>query len=154
MDKYLGELLTQEQWKRESKILTYIKTTNLNSITLLDKNKNNSILVLEKLPVEQTLSQLLLVKNLSPDELVNPILEILKLHENNISHGNLTTEKLVMTKSKKWYIIGFSYAKFSRKIEDKGNDINNLLKCVKILFPDKFDIFVFNWKGKGSFRKH
>lgn len=53
-----------------------------------------------------------------------------KLHANDIIHGDLTTSNMIL-KDNQIYFIDFGLGEFSRRIEDKGVDMNLLYEALK-----------------------
>ena len=60
--------------------------------------------------------------------------EIIKLHEHNITHGDLTTLNMI-EKDNKIYLIDFGLSEFSKKIEDRAVDLNLFFTCIKNEHP-------------------
>lgn len=53
-----------------------------------------------------------------------------RLHANNIIHGDLTTSNIIL-KDGQIYFIDFSLGEFSKRLEDKGVDLNLLYEALK-----------------------
>ncbi len=64
---------------------------------------------------------------------------ILKMHENNIVHGDLTTSNMIL-KDNKLFLIDFGLSEYSTRIEDKAVDLH-LIKQALIAKHNK------NWKN-------
>lgn len=60
--------------------------------------------------------------------------KIIKLHENNITHGDLTTLNMI-EKENEIYLIDFGLSEFTKKIEDKAVDLNLFFMCIKNEHP-------------------
>ncbi len=56
--------------------------------------------------------------------------EIIKVHNLDIVHGDLTTLNMLV-KDEKVYLIDFGLSEFSIKIEDKAVDLNLFFNCIK-----------------------
>lgn len=67
--------------------------------------------------------------------------EVLKMHEANIVHGDLTTSNLIK-KGEKIYFIDFGLSEFSEKVEEKAVDLHVLKECLK---SKHFDIWNEAW---------
>lgn len=63
--------------------------------------------------------------------------EIIKMHQLEIVHGDLTTLNMIEM-GKKVYLIDFGLANFSRKIEDKAVDLNLFFNCIKNEHPNHY----------------
>jgi len=66
-----------------------------------------------------------------------------KLHANNIIHGDLTTSNMIF-KDGKIFFIDFGLGEFSKRIEDKGIDLNLLLEALK---ATHFKILKLCWQN-------
>ena len=66
-----------------------------------------------------------------------------KLHSHDIIHGDLTTSNMIL-KEGKIYIIDFGLGQFSKRIEDKGVDLNLLFKALK---STHFKILKLCWEN-------
>jgi len=64
--------------------------------------------------------------------------DVMKLHQNNIVHGDLTTSNLIY--NGKIYFIDFGLAQFSRKVEDKAVDLSVFKKMLKSTHYKDFDL--------------
>ena len=64
--------------------------------------------------------------------------EIIKMHNNDIVHADLTTLNMIL-KDNKVYLIDFGLASFSHKSEDKAVDLNIFFNCIKNEHPDFFE---------------
>lgn len=63
-----------------------------------------------------------------------------KLHKASITHGDLTTNNLIMSPKNDIFIIDFGLAKRSNDIEDLATDIHVFLRSLESIHPDKKDI--------------
>lgn len=79
----------------------------------------------------------LLKEHLNWDLLCSGLNEIIKMHNEDIVHGDLTTMNLIATKSGV-FLIDFGLADFSRKVEDKAVDLNLFFTCLKNEHPEMF----------------
>ena len=72
--------------------------------------------------------------------------EIAKIHNNNITHGDLTTANLIL-KDNKLYFIDFGLANFSEKIEDKAVDLRVLRQALESKHYTHPELFNLVLKG-------
>lgn len=61
--------------------------------------------------------------------------QIMKMHDQDIIHGDLTTMNMLV-RDNNVYIIDFGLAEFTNKIENKAVDLNLFLSCIKNEHPD------------------
>lgn len=66
-----------------------------------------------------------------------------KLHKAGITHGDLTTNNLIISPKNDIFMIDFGLAKRSNDIEDLATDIHVFLRSLESIHPDKKDI-IFN----------
>lgn len=66
-----------------------------------------------------------------------------KLHKASITHGDLTTNNLIISPKNDIFMIDFGLAKRSNDIEDLATDIHVFLRSLESIHPDKKDI-IFN----------
>ncbi|AWR94551.1 Kae1-associated kinase Bud32 [Acidianus brierleyi] len=66
-----------------------------------------------------------------------------KLHKASITHGDLTTNNLIINSKNDIFMIDFGLAKRSNDIEDLATDIHVFLRSLESIHPDKKDI-IFN----------
>jgi len=64
--------------------------------------------------------------------------EIIKIHNQNITHSDLTTLNMLYSNNKV-YIIDFGLGLFSHKAEDKAVDLNIFFNCIKNEHPEFYD---------------
>lgn len=62
---------------------------------------------------------------------------IIKMHQLDIIHGDLTTLNMI-EKQDKIYLIDFGLSDFTHKIEDKAVDLNLFFTCIKNEHPDYY----------------
>ena len=79
-----------------------------------------------------------LKKTLNKKKLFNIFEEIIKMHNLDICHGDLTTLNMIDLKEK-IYLIDFGLSDFSKKNENKAVDLNLFFTCIKNEHPDFFD---------------
>lgn len=121
--------------KREFKVLVKLKNSNVNvpkPIKLTDFKKTN-----ETSFTFEYLKGNLLKKVLNKENLKLAFEEIIKMHNCNITHGDLTTLNLIESNNKV-YLIDFGLSLFSQKYEDKAVDLNLFFTCIKNEHPEFF----------------
>jgi len=64
--------------------------------------------------------------------------EIIKIHNQNITHSDLTTLNMIYFNNKV-YIIDFGLGLFSHKAEDKAVDLNIFFNCIKNEHPEFYN---------------
>lgn len=121
--------------KREFKVLLKLKESKVNvpnPIELTDfKQYNETSFTFEFLKGD------LLKKKLNENNLNLAFKEIIKMHNCNITHGDLTTLNMIELNNK-IYLIDFGLSLFSHKTEDKAVDLNLFFTCVKNEHPKYF----------------
>lgn len=129
-NKILDKKIRSFRNKREFKILSKlyenkIKVPKPLSISSSKKtNENEIFLTMEYLIGEQ-------LKNcITKELLLLAFEEIIKIHNLDITHGDLTTLNILYS-NKQIYIIDFGLALFSNNIEEKAVDLNLFFLCIK-----------------------
>ena len=78
-------------------------------------------------------------------------INLTKLHDQNLIHGDLTTSNMIL-KDNKVYLIDFGLGFHSHKIEDKAVDLHLLKQALDSkhfsIFPDAFNIILKNYRAK------
>jgi Kae1-associated kinase Bud32 len=72
--------------------------------------------------------------------------EIVKMHNVNIVHGDLTTAN-ILVKDKELYFIDFGLGNFSDKLEDKAVDLRVLRQALESKHHSHPDLFSFVLEG-------
>lgn len=119
--------------KREFKVLTKLYENNINVPKPLEISN-------EKKEISFTLEFIngsVLKKELNEKNLKKAFNEIIKMHNQDIVHGDLTTLNMIL-KRNDVYLIDFGLSEFSMKIEDKAVDLNLFFTCIKNEHPDFF----------------
>lgn len=121
--------------KREFKILTrlYENQINVPKPLQISNNKEEEIYFLmeyiDAKPLKYSINKELLFKSFK---------EIIKIHNLDITHGDLTTLN-ILNKNGKIIIIDFGLALFSNNIEEKAVDLNLFFNCIKNEHPNLFE---------------
>ncbi len=130
--KEIDDKLRKFRNKREYKVLTKLQELKINApkpIKIYDKETQ----------FEMELINGNTLKNVLNQELLNEAFNnIINLHKNNITHGDLTTLNMI-EKEKQVFLIDFGLADFTNKIEDKAVDLNLFFTCIKNEHPKFFN---------------
>jgi Kae1-associated kinase Bud32 len=90
------------------------------------ENENDFSFTFEKIEGEE------LNKNLDKKKLKKTFLEIIKMHNLDIVHFDLTTKNMIYNnKNQNIYLIDFGLSFHSKKIEEKAVDLNLFFNCLK-----------------------
>lgn len=121
--------------KREFKVLTKLYENKVNVPELFEilneKETGEIAFTFEYLDGD------LLKETLNKKNLILAFEEIIKMHNLDIVHGDLTTLNMI-EKGKKIYLIDFGLSQFSHKYEDKAVDLNLFFTCIKNEHPSFF----------------
>lgn len=129
----IDKKLRKFRCKREFKVLTKLHEMGINVPKPLELELETEIsFTLEYIKGK------ILKTCLTKESLFDSFEEIIKMHNSNIVHQDLTTLNMIQ-KDKKIYIIDFGLADFSNKIEDKAVDLNLFFLCIKNEHPQLFD---------------
>jgi len=131
--KEIDEKIRKFRTKREGNILKKAVFVNVPKVYLVDDKK----MIIEMEYIKGVLLKEFINKNeLSKTLKIFQIIggEILKLHENNIIHGDLTTTNIIIQKKEKPYLIDFGLAFISHKAEDKAVDLYLLKQALTSSF--------------------
>jgi Kae1-associated kinase Bud32 len=145
--KILDKKLRRARTKAESKIIKKLKdiipvpeildTDNEEKIEMQFLEGEKLSKHLEKLDWKTILKQL--------------AINLTKLHDQDLIHGDLTTSNMIL-KDNKVYLIDFGLGFHSRKIEDKAVDLHLLKQALDAkhfsIFPEAFDIILNNYEAK------
>lgn len=122
----IDDKLRKSRNKREFKVLSKLYESNVNvakPIELSD-NLNDVYFTFEFIDGKN------LKFVLNKDLLDKAFDEIIKLHNLDIVHGDLTTLNMIV-KDNLVYLIDFGLSEFSHKVEDKAVDLNLFFNCIK-----------------------
>lgn len=117
--------------KREFKVLSKLYEEKINvpkPIEISDKKENIHFTFeyIKGAPLKELLNE----------ELLNKAFDnIIKIHQLNITHGDLTTLNMLV-KNDLVYLIDFGLSEFTNKIEDKAVDLNLFFTCIKNEHPE------------------
>ncbi|MFH0971186.1 MAG: KEOPS complex kinase/ATPase Bud32, partial [Candidatus Micrarchaeota archaeon] len=119
----LDKRLRISRTKRESKVLFAAKMAGIRCPILYDADMEKTEILLEKIEGERIRE--LLQKNVKKAEKYLPLIgvELARLHNANIIHGDFSTANVMVGKKGEITIIDFGLSDFSASIEDKAMDL-------------------------------
>ncbi len=131
----LDEKIRRKRTKLEAKIMREVRRIGINVPKIIEESDFS-------IKMEYIDGKIL--RNVEINEkIVKEIAKIVAiLHQNNIIHGDLTTSNFIL-KNDKIYLIDFGLSKFSRKIEDKAEDLLVLFYTLKGVH---YEVFENYWK--------
>jgi Kae1-associated kinase Bud32 len=123
--------------KREFKVLKKLHDNNINVPKPFEYNEEELYFSFEFLNGKNLKESLNEKYN---EELIYKALnEIIKIHNLNIVHNDLTSLNMINYKNK-IYIIDFGLAKFTNSIEEKAVDLNLFFTCIKNEHPNYYNL--------------
>lgn len=128
--KIIDDRLRKFRCKREFKILTKLYENKINVPKPYE-------LIIENDEISFTFEYIKgnILKSVINEKLLKTAFqEIIKMHNQDIVHNDLTTLNMIQ-KNNKIYIIDFGLSIFSNKIEDKAVDLNLFFTCIKNEHP-------------------
>ena len=131
----LDKKLRVERTRKEARLLTEARKIGVNTPQIFEVDEKNGKIVMEFIDGKR-------LKDIMNDLSEEKIAEIFqkvgedigKMHSMNIIHGDLTTSNMIL-KNGKIYFIDFGLGFFSRRIEDKGVDLNLLKEAIRATHP-------------------
>lgn len=126
----IDKKLRKSRTKKEIRLLTEARKVGVPTPKILDIDDTDYKIVMENI-TGQRVKEFLNSDAGSKDEVCCEIGRMIgKLHSSGIVHGDLTTSNMIL-KDDKVYFIDFGLGEFSKKIEDKGVDMNLLFEALK-----------------------
>lgn len=130
--KQIDEKLRKFRNKREFKVLIKLFGADVNVPEPFELNVKDDISFTFEY-IDGTV-----LKEVLDEKLLEKAFEnIIKMHNQNIVHGDLTTLNMI-EKDDSVYLIDFGLADFSHKIEDKAVDLNLFFTCIKNEHPNLY----------------
>lgn len=128
--KQLDDKLRKERTKKEIKLLTDARKVGVYTPKILHTDEKGYKIVMENI-LGTRIKEFL---NSANEKDANKICveigrTVAKLHQHNIIHGDLTTSNMIL-KDNAIYFLDLSLGDISARIEDKGVDLNLLLKAL------------------------
>jgi len=143
--------LRKERSIQEARILLYLSEQDFNTPKVYDFDKSNFTLIMEFID-GKTLKHCF--EDIKSEVIFKELgIQIAKLHNLNIIHGDLSTSNIII-KSNNTYLIDFGLSYFSTNIEDKATDILVLKHILQsshpIYFEKSFNYFMSSYKKYAS----
>ncbi len=140
----LDERLRRMRTRKEARLLREARKVGVATPKVFLVDEKNSTIVMEKIEGRKLKD----VLNKLPLKEVEKICEAVgiavgKMHSIDIIHGDLTSSNMIL-KEGKIYFIDFGLGEFSRRIEDKGMDVNLFWEALK---SAHFEIFGVAWRS-------
>jgi len=136
----IDEKLRRERTRKEVKLLTEARKLNVLTPTIIHVDFQNHKIVMENIEGVRVKEFL---NNSNKKDIEKVCLQIGKLigrlHAGNIIHGDLTTSNMII-KDNQIYFIDFSLGEISKRLEDKGVDLNLLNEAIKSTHFKNFKI--------------
>lgn len=119
--------------RREFKILTKLYNKNLNVPKPYEINDSKEDIYFTFEYIEGNI-----LKNVLNEELFNKAFkQIIKMHNEDVVHGDLTTLNMI-EKDNEIFLIDFGLGIFTIKVEEKAVDLNLFFTCIKNEHPDLY----------------
>lgn len=136
----IDEKLRKERTRKEVKLLTESRKLNVLTPAIIHVDFQNHKIIMENIEGVRVKEFL---NNSNKKEIEKVCLQIGKLigrlHAGNIIHGDLTTSNMII-KDNQVYFIDFSLGEISKRLEDKGVDLNLLNEAIKSTHFKNFKI--------------
>ncbi|MDA3855426.1 MAG: KEOPS complex kinase/ATPase Bud32 [Candidatus Woesearchaeota archaeon] len=123
----LDTKLRKKRNKREFKVLTKLHENKLNvpkPMELIEKKGEELSFTFQYLQGD------VLKNSINEKSLTKAFNQIIKMHNLDVTHGDLTTLNMIEEDSKV-YLIDFGLSEFSHRMEDKAVDLNLFFTCIK-----------------------
>lgn len=147
-DKVLDQKINSERTKLEARLLFTALKNDIDVPALLFVDPFEYLIVMEYIEGNSVKDVIVNLSN-KIDVIGEKIGEIAgKLHKIGISHGDLTTNNLILTPNDEIFLIDFGLAKRSNDIEDFATDIHVFLRSLESVHYKIKDI-VFKGFEKG-----
>ena len=129
--KQIDEKIRKARTKKEVKLLTESRKCGVMTPKILHVDEVANKIIMEFVDGERIKELLNSVDKKTIEKVCLIIGEnIGKLHANGIIHGDLTTSNMILSNGQ-IYFIDFGLGDFSKRIEDKGVDLNLLQEAIK-----------------------
>ena len=136
----LDQNIRNARLMREVKVLILAKKNGVNVPFVFYLDKQDSTIVLEK--IHGRLLKDLIEMGDDPTDLASKCgVQVAKLHNLHIIHGDLTTSNVIIEReTDQPFLIDFGLAVFSNHIEEKAVDINVFLRTLQSTHPKVWEI--------------
>lgn len=136
--------LRKVRTRKEVKLLTKARRVGVLTPKILHVDDANYKIIMENVTGQRVKELLSTADKKTIEKTCLEIGRIIgRLHSHDIIHGDLTTSNMIL-KEGKIYFIDFGLGQFSKRIEDKGVDLNLLFKALK---STHFKILNFCWEN-------
>jgi len=136
----IDEKLRKERTRKEVKLLTEARKLNVLTPTILHVDFQNHKIIMENIDGTRVKEFLNTANKKEMEKVCLQIGKLIgRLHVGNIIHGDLTTSNMII-KDDQIYFIDFSLGEVSKRLEDKGVDINLLHEALKSTHFKNFKI--------------
>ena len=125
----LDSRLTKSRMAVEARALSRLQRANFPSPSLLYVDQQDSSIIISEIE-GFPLFEVMVNGNLEEDALSRVGGTIRRLHENGVSHGDLTTHNIMIGTDGEIFLIDFGLAKISPELENLGQDLQVLNECL------------------------
>jgi Kae1-associated kinase Bud32 len=131
----LDKKLRIERTRKEVRLLTEARKIGVNTPQIFHVDEENGKIVMEFIEGKRLKD---IMESLTEEKIVDIFQkigeDIGRMHSMDIIHGDLTTSNMIL-KDEKIYFIDFGLGFFSKRIEDKGVDLNLLREAIRATHP-------------------
>jgi Kae1-associated kinase Bud32 len=136
----IDEKLRKERTRKEVKLLTEARKLNVLTPVIIHVDFQNHKIIMENIDGIRVKEFLNSAMKKDIEKVCFQIGELIgRLHAGNIIHGDLTTSNMII-KDNQIYFIDFSLGEVSKRLEDKGVDLNLLNEAIKSTHFKNFKI--------------
>jgi len=131
----LDKKLRAERTRREANLMREARKVSVNTPQIYHVDEENCKIIMEFIDGKRLKD---ILDGWSEEKIEKTFLEVGrcvgKMHSADIIHGDLTTSN-ILVKNDKIYFIDFGLGHFSKRIEDKGTDLNLFKEAIKATHP-------------------
>jgi Kae1-associated kinase Bud32 len=140
----IDQKLRKERTRREVKLLTDARKLNVLTPRIIHVDYQNHRIIMENIDGVRVKEFINSASKKYIEKVSKEIGRLIgKLHGGDIIHGDLTTSNMIL-KNNEIYFIDFSLGQTSKRIEDKGVDLNLLMEALK---STHFKTFKICWNN-------
>jgi TP53 regulating kinase-like protein len=127
----LDDRLRRERTIREARMINVAKRAGVPTPIIYSVNLENATIIMEYIEADRLKEHFTELSSNKRLTVFNQIgKSVARLHQNHISHGDLTTSNMLLHSSGKVYFIDFGLATTTQSIEDYGTDIHLLRRVL------------------------
>jgi Kae1-associated kinase Bud32 len=127
----IDQVLRKERTRKEVRLLTEARKIGVATPKIFHVDESNSKIIMEFVEGKRIKELFYTADRKTLEKLCFEIgKEIGKLHTIGIVHGDLTTSNMIL-KDDMIYFIDFGLGEFSKRVEDRGVDLNLLQEAIK-----------------------